>query len=289
MRKIFLAVILLAVLSGSSFAGEKRVIRLGLISKLNSTEELFSQTWKNTFAPHNENLEVIVKFYDSLTAMQLALDAGEIMQMVLPQASAEYVLNQNRSCESVLVLHSSNMGLAFGFREDSKELRDKFNDALRHMRSNWILQTIEGIYTASVGISGEPDVIEFEKFKGADTIRVAVTGDLPPIDYIAADGTPLGFNTAVLAEIGAYLKKNIELVEVDAGARTAALASGRADVVFWYEVDTSASVQNDVPDGVILSEPYYTWNKFIHIRKRPAGSTSNSWSIKRDILRLYNW
>ena len=289
MKRFLCAFLLLLTLTGSSFSAERKLLRLGLLSKLNSTEEKFSEAWKQTFAPHNEILEVRIKFYDSLTAMQLALEAGDIMQMVLPHASAEYVLSQNQNYESILVLHADNMGLAFGFREDSKDLRDKFNEALRHMRINWILQTLEGIYTASVGISGEPEPVDFEKFKDADTIRVAVTGDLPPIDYIAADGTPMGFNTAVLSEIGSYLKKNIELVEVDAGARTAALASGRADVVFWYEVDTSASVQNDVPEGVILSEPYYTWNKFIHIRKRPNGNTSGNWSIKRDILRLYSW
>ncbi|MBQ7666214.1 MAG: transporter substrate-binding domain-containing protein [Synergistaceae bacterium] len=289
MKKIILALIFMIALTGSSFSAERRLIRLGLLSKLNSTEEIFSDTWKKKFAPHNEVLEVRIKFYDSLTSMLLGLESGEIMQMVLPHASAEYVLSQNQNYESVLVLNSGNMGLAFGFREDSKELRDKFNDALRFMRNNWILPTLEGIYTASVGISGEPEPVDFEKFKGADTIKVAVTGDLPPIDYIAPDGTPMGFNTAVLSEIGSYLKKNIELVEVDSGARTSALASGRADVVFWYEVDTSAGVQHDVPEGVILSEPYYTWNKFIHIRKVPAGGSSRNWNIKRDILGLYNW
>ncbi len=289
MRRVLLAVIFLLMLSGSTFAGEKRVIRLGLLSKLNSTEEQFSEAWKKRFAPRNEQLEVIVKFYDSLTAMQLALEAGDIMQMVLPQASAEYVLNQNSKYESVLVLDAPNMGLAFGFREDSRELRDKFNEALKELRDNWILQSIEGVYTASVGISGEPEPIEFEKFDGAEAIKVAVTGDLPPIDYVAADGTPAGYNAAVLAEISSYLKRPIKLVNVDAGARTSSLVSGRSDVVFWYEVNTSATEQEDVPEGVILSDAYYRWNKFVHIRKAPEGRKSGSiWNFKRDILGIYD-
>lgn len=287
MRKFLCALLFILILSSGSYAGERRVLRLGLLSKMNSTEEMFTEAWKKKFAPNNENLEVRVKFYDTLTAMLLALESREIANIVLPNAVAEYVLNQNKSYESILVLQSANMGLAFGFREDSKELRGKFNEALRVMRNNWILQTLEGIYTTSPGTE-EPDAVEFEKFDGADTIRVAVTGDLPPIDYVAPDGTPAGFNTAVLAEIGTYLKKNIQLVGVDSGARTAALASGRADVVFWYEVDTSSKTQSDVPEGVILSEPYYTWDKFVHIRKIPGGkSRSESWNIKRDLLRMY--
>ena len=67
-------------------------------------------------------------------------------------------------------------------------------------------------------------------------------------------------------EIGRFLKINIVPVNVSVGARTAALVSGRADVVFWYEVDRQAQIQPDVPDNVILSEPYLDWDKFIHIR-----------------------
>ena len=110
--------------------------------------------------------------------------------------------------------------------------------------------------------------VAFEKFEGAETIKVAVTGDLPPIDYVAADGTPAGFNTAILAEIGKRLKVNIELMNVESGARAAALSSKRADVVFWFQVRAGEGVQPDVPEGVILSESYYDWTKYLHIRKK---------------------
>ena len=279
---------LVTMLAGYACSAERHILKLGMLSKMNATEEQFRDTWNDQFAPRNGKFEVAVKFYEALDTMILDLEIGGITHMVLPYASAQYVLNKNRNYESVLMLNSNNMGLAFGFRDDSRELRRKFNEALNHMRDNWILQSIEGLYLASPGID-EPEPVEFEKFPGADTIKVAVTGDLPPIDYIAPDGTPAGFNTAVLAEIGAYLKKNIQLVEIASGARTAALVSGRADVVFWYEIDTSSEVQNDVPKGVILSEPYYTWNRFIHIRKAPGGSSSRNWNLKRDIMGLYNW
>ena len=105
---------------------------------------------------------------------------------------------------------------------------------------------------------------------------------------MAADGTPVGFNTAVLAEIGKTLGMNVELIGVESGARTAALASGRVDAVFWYEVNTAAKIQADVPDGVILSEPYYEWNNFIHIKKAQRSSSSSSgWDVNRSIWDLF--
>ncbi|MBQ4469991.1 MAG: transporter substrate-binding domain-containing protein, partial [Synergistaceae bacterium] len=110
------------------------------------------------------------------------------------------------------------------------------------------------------------NAIRFERFKDAETIRVALTGDLPPVDFTAEDGTPAGYSVAVLAEIGKRLHVNIMPVNISAGARTAALVSGRADIVFWYEVNESLETQPDVPDEVILSEPYLVWEKFIHVR-----------------------
>lgn len=273
-----LAVMLGLSLCAKSYGLEKRVITLGILEKLNSTEESFSQQWQKSFAPNNELLEVRVKFYPNLNALQMALNAGEINHIVLPEVTAEYLMNQNPDYESVLVLHSKGMGLAFGFRADNTDLCDKFSVAVTAMRDDWTLSALEGMYLASPGRNA-PQPVEFAKFDGAMTITAAVTGDIPPVDYMTADGTPAGFSTAVLAEIGKRLGVNIKLMNVESGARSAALASGRADVVFWYEVDKSAESQPDIPEGVIVSETYYDWEKFIHLRKKLKGESSWSWNI----------
>ena len=41
-----------------------------------------------------------------------------------------------------------------------------------------------------------------------------------------------------------------------------------ADAVFWYRYTQGAEWQVDAPEGVLLSEPYYNWNKFLYIRKK---------------------
>ena len=287
MRRIFCAALLVMILAVPSYSLERLTITLGLLDKLNSTEERFAEAWKESFAPHGELLQVNVKFYSTLTAMQMALNAGEIAHIVLPEPSAQYLMNTAGGYDSVLVLRSKGMGLAFGFRDDSKALRDEFNAALSAMRDNWVLAALEGLYISSPG-TNDPQPVKFTEFPGADTVKVAVTGDLPPIDYIAPDGTPAGYNTAVLAEIGRYLKKNIQLVNIDSGARSAALASGRVDAVFWYEVEQGAKTQNDIPDGVIVSEPYYEWEKFIHLRRHVERESEWSWDFSASgFFKLY--
>ena len=105
-------------------------------------------------------------------------------------------------------------------------------------------------------------------FDGAGTIKVAVTGDLPPLDYMRADGKPAGFNTAVLAAISQQLGKNFELVDVDSGARAAALTSGEVDVVFWVAVphdETIVPADFDKPEGMIVTAPYFT-DEIVHVQ-----------------------
>ena len=198
--------------------------------------------------------------------MQMALEANEIDEMALPEMTASYVVHMNPDLEVCCAAHSHiPMSLAFGFMEKSRPLLEKFNKAIRDMELDFTLANLQGEY---INNSDNYTPVKFARFPGADTIRVAVTGDLPPVDFVAPDGNPAGYNTALLAEIGRRIKANIEIIHVEAGSRTVALTSGRADVAFWYETTQISDIKLDAPDGVLLSEPYYSWNTFLHIRKK---------------------
>ncbi|MBR6901435.1 MAG: transporter substrate-binding domain-containing protein, partial [Synergistaceae bacterium] len=85
----------------------------------------------------------------------------------------------------------------------------------------------------------------------------------------AANGTPSGFNTAMLAEIARRLKINVELVNTSSGSRAAALASGRADGIFWFSHEKTTGMRDyDRLDGILLTEPYYSWDLLITIGKK---------------------
>jgi len=154
------------------------------------------------------------------------------------------------------------------FLENNKSLQERFKKAVLEMKSKGTLALLEDKYIDELDANNIPK-IEFEKFDGAETIKVAVTGDMPPIDYVTPDGAAAGYNTAVLSEIGKILKVNIELINVDTASRAAALKSGRADVVFWFQSNLDSNIPAiDVPEGIILSEPYYKWNEQYFIGKK---------------------
>ncbi len=249
------------------------------------TEESARQEWEDYdllegFLSELVRNRRVVHFYDSLMTMLLALRSGQIDEIVLPEAVVMYLTANNPT--EYEILFSLNMmpsTISFGFKRGNTALQKEFNDAIKAMKKDGTLMTLENNYITQLG-AGEPERVKFQEFKGAKTIRVAVTGDLPPIDYIAADGRPTGYNTAILSEIGKRLKKNIRFISVDAGGRSAALASERADVVFWYRntegLKTPRKLRNknlkgvmvdSSLEGVILSEPYYSWDTDLVVGK----------------------
>ncbi|MBQ9566092.1 MAG: transporter substrate-binding domain-containing protein [Synergistaceae bacterium] len=272
MRKLLCVLALVMLFVGTSAA---RVHNVGLLTQLNVTQEEF-QTYMEaalsaglwTMFSAGDKEPAFFVFYDSMTAMQLGLNKGEVDEIDLPEVVGEFMINANPDYSIAAISTFQPVSFVFGFREkDGAALREKFNGALKAMKEDGTLPLLHADYLTNPGV-GELKPVTFEKFDGAETIKVAVTGDLPPIDFIAADGTPAGFNTAILAEIGKRLHLNIEFVNIDSGARAASLASGRSDVVFWFRVYTGESSQPDVPDGVIVSDSYYEWTKYLHIRKK---------------------
>lgn len=245
---------------------------VGFLTRLNTSETEFARIIQNSDSNtgwhllSNRHELYGVKFFDSLLTMQMALSRGEIDEIALPEIVAEYLMKANPDFEACCVVRTrSPMALAFGFRKDNAVLASKFNRALHMMDEDWSLAELEGVYIYNDGIA-KP--VKFDHFDGADTIKVAVTGDMPPIDYVDEAGKPAGFNTALLAELGRRMQVNIELVNVEAAARTAALMSGRADVVFWFETAQGIMWNYDASDGILLSDPYFSWNKFLHIKKK---------------------
>ena len=269
-----------------------------------------------------------IVYYDSLDTMLMALRAGEIIGLETYEATARYLMLNNpdllsvgeqsgrenmsafvnKVCDSLL----SN-DFAFMFLQDSAALRDAVNETIAAMKEDGTLNALIQTYIEGVAAGDEPERIALPRIDGAETLRVAVTGSLPPLDYAAPDGAPAGFNTAMLAEIGRRMGMNVELLQVDSVGRAAALASGAVDAVFWARTNRYANLfsildkeerkqwawdtfgaateeekntldlilemidfipfgTGDMPDGTIISDPYYTDAAVPVLTKDAAGA-----------------
>lgn len=282
MKKILISLLLLLAVVGAASAA----IREGHISYANMDNEEYShfisnipdkdyKSWwiyykidRPEYAPYITS-EVEYKSFGSLARMLMALEAGKIDRMEVDLPVAEYFFklkgNSNKYVPYIIT-KGVNYYLSMGFKDGSKWF-EPFNKTIKAMAKDDTLLRLKAKYIIDANENVKP--IKFEKFPKAETVKIAVTGDMPLIDYVAADGTPAGFNTAMLAEIARRLKINIALVNTSSESRAAALASGRADGIFWFLYEKTTDMRSfDKLDGISLTEPYYSWDTLVTIGRK---------------------
>lgn len=337
MKKLIALILALALTVALCVCGtnaeEAQPVKIGVLAMLNLSEEKTADYYyavglataaiadanraKGPIAELSEEQrreipQIEAVFYDSLDAMLMALNAGDIQVLSIYSSVADYLIANNDQLEKAVsfdfgpdspkdltfALINGIVSNSFSFMmlEGSEALRDEFNQAIAAMDADGTFHTLikEQMLEAVKGTEIKP--VEMPVFEGAETIKVAVTGSLPPLDYVSADNIPAGYNTAVLAEISRRIGKNIEISVIESAGRSTALASGAVDAVFWTRSNAVSnkyaengkeklleSVQQfeltkedaavfeaidkvfdfvslgqiDMPEGTIITEPYF--------------------------------
>lgn len=231
---------------------------IGRLSKLNITEDELNEVLKDIMVDSICNRYV---FYDTMNDMIMALNRGDIVALETDQNTVRYIASRNDHIVDRPPYMNPNMLIfCMLLRGEDTELRDQISACITEMNEDGTVEAMKQTYIEDVIAGKEPKAIEPQIFQDAKTIRVAVTGDRPPMDYISASGEPLGFNTALIAEVAKRLEMNIEMVSVTCAARGVALASGVCDIVFWMEVGDFENWEGanfeDQPENTVVTEPY---------------------------------
>lgn len=231
---------------------------IGRLSKLNITEDELNEVLKDIMVDSICNRYV---FYDTMNDMIMALNRGDIVALETDQNTVRYIASRNDHIVDRPPYMNPNMLIfCMLLRGEDTELRDQISACITEMNGDGTVEALKQTYIEDVIAGKEPEAIEPQVFQDAKTIRVAVTGDRPPMDYISASGEPLGFNTALIAEVAKRLEMNIEMVSVTCAARGVALASGVCDIVFWMEVGDFENWEGanfeDQPENTVVTEPY---------------------------------
>ena len=206
-----------------------------------------------------------IVFFDDLNSMIMALRAGQIDRFAIGLNTAKYITLRNKDFKLIDNKHNAVLGMSIAVREEDKNKLLGINLAINDM---WTDGTLERFIRENIIELGDndPEAAELPKFDDALTMKIAVTGDLPPMDCILPDGRPAGFNTVFLAELGRRTHTNFELVSISSGARQTAISSGRVDALFWTRGVYNNKRQPlpyplDKVAGVAVSEPYFIENR----------------------------
>ena len=231
---------------------------IGRLSKLNITEDELNDVLRDIMVNSICNRYV---FFDTMTDMLMALQRGDIVVLETDQNTVRYIASRN---EGIVVrppyLNPNNLLFSMLLRAEDTELRDQISAIIAEMEKDGAMEEMRQRYIEDVITGDDPGAVALEDFPDAKTIKVAVTGDRPPMDYVSAGGEPIGFNTALIAEVAKRLGVNIEFVNVSCAARGIALATGVCDIVFWMEIGDFENWEGadfeDQPENTVVTEPY---------------------------------
>ncbi len=157
---------------------------------------------------------------------------GKIDAFMVPDLTANYYAKRNPNLKVIAPEKQVEGTVFMRVRTEDLKLKNELDSAITILQVNGILKSLEEKWITNLPTSNEPSLTDIPKIEGAKTIYVGVAGDYPPLDYIAADGRPAGYNVATLTEIGKILKLNFEFVSIETQARFAALGSKKIDVIF---------------------------------------------------------
>ncbi len=189
--------------------------------------------------------------FPSLNAMLMELNAGRLEVLTIPNSVGNYLVAK----DSALHLFTGNVVNHYHMaaRESDAALCDELSNAFDALKANGTLDKLVADYITG---SGEPAANTLTKYEGGETHTVAVTGDLPPLDYVAADGSPAGFNVALLNAIAEQTGCNFEVIQMEASARLTALESEKVDLIFWLDCMGDEHFEPKA-EGISLTAPYY--------------------------------
>lgn len=201
-----------------------------------------------------------VIFFNSLNDMVMALKNQQIDRFATCKVVGNYIVARNDDLKIIDDNFKPILGFSMAMEEKSAAQIEEINAAIQAMRKDGTLNKL--VQTNIIDLGGkDPVATPIPIIEGAPTIKVAVTGDMPAMDVVLADGSPAGFNVAFLGELGKRINKNFDLISITADARAAALSSGQVDALFWV-VGTYDQEGNALPypldsmKGVAISTPY---------------------------------
>lgn len=249
-------------------AEEPTPLKTGLLTFSSATEDEFEKMLADHVMAHQQRpFDLSLTYYDNLTSLLMGLRAKDVEVIITSKCVADYMVASNPSlhilpaemCQGTDVNEAAYKMM---LREESTELQALLNKAITELKAEGVIDAlIEKSIQGCVAVE-EPQEVALPVIEGAPTITVAVTGDLPPMDYVSVAGAPAGFNIELLSKISEKANINIKIMTVDTGARITALSSGRADVVFWSctnycpdHPDYAPDV--DLPAGTIVTESYF--------------------------------
>jgi polar amino acid transport system substrate-binding protein len=204
-----------------------------------------------------------VRAFSTSNDLVSALKTKRVDAMLTTEETSKFLMSAD---DRLAVIPSSlpPNGLRMILRDTDAALLAELNAGIAELRAEGILDRLYEQYIANVSVDNLADApAQVPLIEGAETILAGINGDLPPYDYISADGKPSGYNAALMTELSRVLGKNVQFVTIPSEARFSALLSKnsrRMDLFFWFYGTLTT-------DSLVLTDAYTQVDECILVRK----------------------
>lgn len=198
-----------------------------------------------------------VQFFSRYSDCVMALKADKVDAVLSPKFEAEYYIKRNPDLKMVS-REAVKVNVVMGVRAEDTQLKDDLDKAIATLQENGFLAKLGEELVTNLPVDHEPAPQAKAEIPGAKKIFVAVCGDFLPLDYIAANGSPAGFNVALLNEIGRMLNLNFEFVSLESQARFTALKAKKVDIVFCNLDGDTPALQALKEKSWAATTPYFS-------------------------------
>lgn len=202
-----------------------------------------------------------------MDALLYELRSGRADVICCPDVTAEYLLRTEEGLCRVQVPEDTSNGVegggrlsfAMAMRPEDTALCEELNAAISELESEGTLKALQVAYVdADVPL----DLYEKGRSSGKKTLYVGVTGTVPPLDRVDADGAPCGFSVAFLKELEKHTGYRFETVVIAPKDSFAVLKSGKLDLLFAY--GTSRNTTPGEKD-YLTTKGYYTMQEYAYL------------------------
>jgi ABC-type amino acid transport substrate-binding protein len=176
------------------------------------------------------NFESVVT-YPTYNEALMALKSGRVDAVNVIKPQAEYTVKTDKSYRFIAGNGKNPLQVNMLTKAEDTELLGQINDAIKALTDSGELSTLNEIYIENTSTE---EVALPAAIEGAETIKVGVSGDMPPFDYLSADGKPSGYNVALMGAIAEHAGYNVEFVAVPFSSKFSALLSDRINVFFFH-------------------------------------------------------
>jgi ABC-type amino acid transport substrate-binding protein len=197
--------------------------------------------------------EVLV--FDTISEALAALQSGRARAILgIYREEAAFFMSSHETLAFLprITDHKTSSLSMLARAADTQRVLD-INAAIEELRADGTLEQLVTDYIADANENTLAAAPTAPNDSGDDsTLRIGVSGQWPPFDYMTPQGVATGFNVALSTAVAEKLGLRAEFVTIPAVQKFTALMSDRIDVYFFH------AIQNLVGESYSATSIYYT-------------------------------